>query len=65
MNILTILFTTIKAVLSIYTLATIVCSAVAVNQERKLWAPANMPSLSVFAMMRNQQWNTHTDVVEM
>lgn len=36
----------------LYAFATVACSAVAALQERKIWAPPNLPSLSVFAVFK-------------
>jgi len=53
MGVLGLLVLLVKVVLGVYfVLVTFVASAVAANQERKIWAPPNMPSLSVFAMFK-------------
>ncbi|CAB9529789.1 sn-glycerol-3-phosphate acyltransferase 1, chloroplastic [Seminavis robusta] len=66
MDPLSVLKMAIQFILGFFALATVVSSLVAALQERKIWAPANMPSLSPFAMVKvflfNIVWITSSAV---
>lgn len=41
-----------KAFITFFISFTALCSALAVHQERKIWAPSNMPSISLFGLVK-------------
>lgn len=52
MELTTIALYALTIFIDLYIFAVIVCSAVSAFQERKIWAPPNMPSLSVLAVVK-------------
>jgi len=52
MELLSILTTIVKAFFILYCVAALGASVVGAKQEAKIWAPANLPSLSTFGMVK-------------